>query len=197
MTEAVVSSELEQNQHRIFESLSSLGIIFPEAPLFTPDVISPRPWLVRGEGRLSRLTDDNDRFFVPQSGEMGTKGVFFGDCLQSLMYPQNGAYYVYSAPELSTEWIVSPSQRMDDAVNLVASELNLRPMTISGGLEAEQAVYDKNNIYQSKRGIATIASSVAVAKVRAILVTPSFILDHKTHMIPSSYKKKIVELPRL
>lgn len=86
---------------------------------------------------------------------------------------------------------------MDDAVNLVASELNLRPMTISGGLEAEQAVYDKNNIYQSKRGIATIASSVAVAKVRAILVTPSFILDYKTHMIPSSYKKKIVELPRL
>lgn len=193
MTEVTAFSELQVKQELLSEALANLGINFPKDPDQNPDISMPRPWLVRGTGNLSILSDGQG-LFMPQDGEMGTNGVFFGDCLKSLMYPSKGAFFVFPTSSVASNWLITPSLEYQQELERVASERHLSLTTITGGVEAESEVYRRNNIYQKMRGIATVASPVEVERATAILTTHSILHNDDLAKIPHHIKNKLVEL---
>lgn len=197
MAEALTTSELTYKRQMLFEGLRDVGFFLPEEPQLGTHVTGPSPVLVRSESTLSRLTNSNEKMFTPQTGEMGTKGVFFADCLKALMYPSEGAFYVFHTGDVAQDWLVAPSEQFRRELERVAQQRNLRLTSVSGGVEAEEVVYDRFNVYQAKRGIATSSSPVGLDKVSAVLVTPNFIASHELAKIPPVIKNKIIELPRL
>lgn len=194
MIEAPLSTELQEQQHRLSDELNRLGIEFPQDPDLNEN--SPRPWLVRGSHNKGILTN-GDKFLIPHDGQMGSTGVFFGDCLRPLMYPHTGVFYVFLTTEVATDWLSTSTDRYQAILKHIADEKRLDTRTISGGIDTEAEVYAHYNVYQAHSGIAAAASPVPLYQARHILVTPDLLYPHELERIPSLIKDKIQELPQL
>lgn len=194
MSETPSSEDLERKRLILSEALRSCGISIPESPLYDTSVLQPRAWLVRGENRKDRLIDQGKRTFAPQSGEMGTYGVFFGDCLKPLIYPQNGLFYIYGRNDVADTWLVDPSTAYKEEYANAALQHNLNPTSISEGIVAQEWVYRQHNVYQAKRGIATVASPLPLDQSAAIIMTDGFLSQDELHHLPPSLSSKLTTL---
>src|SRR5260221_14201501 len=115
-----VKLENEQRKSLLLQLLNNKEINFPSHP-DNKSSGGPRQWLLRGEMSANRLFQGNP--FIPQSGQMGTHGVFLGDCLSSITSPSSGGvYYLFPSSRLAERWLVSPSEEYYRLLNQVARE---------------------------------------------------------------------------
>lgn len=188
----IINSVLENKKHIINplrELLQENDIgIFDSS---RPGALSPGKWLMRGESNKRRLLDVSQRFFQPQPGEGGTHGVFLGDCLESLMYPDAGVYYVFDSEIVSTRWLPIPSQSYLNQIASIGQELNLNVNMVVDGMKAETILYKQYPIYQRTRGIATLPCELALDKAHKILLTDGFLSGDELNSLPDNLREKM------
>ena len=194
MSEIGYAEKVVSQREQLRTFLLEHQIIVPQEPLLDPHVEAPREWLIRGESHKERLLKPAEHPFVPQSGEWGTYGIFFGDCMKPLMYPHSGAYYLYRTEDLRSDWLVDPSEEYEKTLSEIAEKEHLKMTSVTQGVQAIDMVYHQNNIYQAKRGIATLHSSLAVEKASAIVYTSNFLSSDELASVPSSVRDKLVKL---
>ena len=194
MSERGYAEQILSQREQLHSFLLEHQIIVPQEPLLDPRVKAPREWLIRGESHKERLLNAKQNNFNPQSGEWGTYGIFFGDCMKPLMYPHSGGYYLFRTEDLRNNWMVDPSPEYERALSEIAQGDRLNLSSISGGVEATDKLYHSHNIYQAKRGIATVTSSLAVEQAAAIIYTKNFITPDEFRKIPLSLQRKMLQL---
>lgn len=183
LPEFVVQEPKSALQHRLL----SYGINLPEQPL--PSNYTPGEWLVRGTSSDVGLKTG---FMNPQSGEMGTNGVFFGDCYSTLMYPK-GLFYLYNSQQLSQQGYINyPSDQSNEILQWIANCENLNMNSISGYVEAESRLFRGWDIYQQKKGIYTAHVPVDVRQAQAIFMYPGFMDDAHLNTLPPEIHDRLM-----
>lgn len=165
------------------------GFPIPQQP--DPQAPAPRKWLIRGEPHADRLFS-SVADFQPQSGQMGSHGVFMGDCLESVKHTASGVYFLFDRDVFGQDWIRVPSEEYRRGIEEIAIQHNLRVESLSGGLEAETILFQRTATYQPQTGIATIPYSVPLENVEAIFL-PESLMDAGAMMgLPRNLKGKVI-----
>lgn len=196
MDNIVATLEVSQNPtemvaHHIEKALQMKGVTVPSGP---DDSFShPREWLLRGEASPTKLYSTDK--LEPQSGEMGTWGVFFADCLSALYkYQEGGIYYVVPTSKITEPWLRTPSTDYEKLFRETAQKYQLNPNSIGGGVETEQKLFKSHNIYQAKRGIATTHTPIPLGWAKYILVDTHGKQIIDKDRIPPEIMEKIIEI---
>lgn len=166
------------------------GIQIPDSP--NPFSTCPREWLLRGETSKQHLLGCES--LCPHAGQMGTSGVFFADCLSSLMYPDPGVYYIFRADDLAHDWLLAESDRYKQIASVYAQQQGLNPTKICDGIAIESFMYDSFQIYQADTGIATANYPIPIRDAGLILITRNFVSEHELDQMPSQLRRKIITL---
>jgi hypothetical protein len=151
--------------------------------------LSHCPYLIRADCNLNHLF--NKAPFLPNSGQYFTWGVFLGGCFNSLMYPHDGLYYVFSRCSiLPDNFLVDPSPEFDELINSTAQQKKLDLKSYNDYFEAARYMYEKHNIYQSKNGVITIHTEIPVESAVYIFAPQSiFKIGEK---IPHEFENHII-----
>ncbi len=170
-------------------ALKNNRLIIPESP--DPNAKAPRRWLIRGESSSDRLLIPDQQVFKPQSGQMGSYGVFLGDCLAPLMYHSPGAYYLFDKDKLDIDWLRVPSSDYNKEIERIGKDHNLRLEELNGGLNAETMLFKRFATYQPNKGVATIPYPLSLEEAVAIFLTDGFIDQKSINSLPDNLKRKI------
>jgi len=148
----------------------------------------PCGWLFRG-------TQDKNSLFKgemePKSGEFGYTGVFFADKPEKASIYTEGMLIVVPSDVAKKDWIPNPSPQFTDLFYKAAKEHNYDVTTVSGGLAAEQKVFEKYPVYQYGRHIATLPEKLSMEAAKLILVTPNFLDKSDLAKIAPAIRGKI------
>jgi len=151
----------------------------------------PYGWIFRG-------TQDKNSLFngemEPKSGEFGYTGVFFADKPEKASIYTEGMLIVVPSDVTKKDWIPNPSPQFNDLFYKAAKEHNYDVTTVSGGLAAEQRVFEKHPVYQYKRYIATLPETISMEAAKLILVTPNFLDKTDLDKIAPAIRGKIVTI---
>ena len=150
------------------DALRENGIDIPKTS--QPGNLSPRKWLIRSESNKNRLLDKNQQLFQPNAGQMGSHGVFFGDCLSPIMYPNPGAYYVFDTNSLEANWLPIPSETYTMSVDQISKQYSLKVEKIADGIMAENILFQRLSTYQHHHGIVTIPYPITLDRVKKIFL---------------------------
>lgn len=153
---------------KLIHAFNFLHIPFPIGS--NPCLNKPRRWLARGEpGQSDRLK--SNRAFTPQYGEEGSSGVFFADCMGSLMvYKENGIYYIMDSAKLKADWLVFPSASYQNTVNRLMQQNHLDRSHLCDCYKVEELIYKNYFVYDALRGICTVPYSLPLNAVDHIIV---------------------------
>lgn len=165
------------------------GLDIPDSP--NPDAKTPRRWLLRGESNRDRLLNPDQRNFQPQPGQMGSYGVFLGDCLVSLMYYNPGAYYLFDRDVISANWLCVPSESYTEQIERIGRQHNLRIERLNDGVEAEMILFKHSTTYQPTIGVVTIPYALELDRVNSIFLSSGFLSPDEIKSLPSRLRKKI------
>lgn len=172
------------------DALRQNGIDIPDTS--QPGNINPRTWLIRSESNKNRLLDENQQSFHPNAGQMGSHGVFLGDCLAPIMYPNPGAYYVFDTSTVGTKWLPIPSESYIERVNQISIQYSLKVEKIGDGIMAENILFRRLSTYQHHHGIASVPYPISLDKVNRIFLTKAFLTNAELASLQTHIKKKIV-----
>jgi hypothetical protein len=178
--------DFEPKKSLLEQNLNRLGIPFAENPALVP---KPSEWLVRGVS--DSWVWDNQTYFEPRQGDMGSYGVFLGDNLSVLMFP--GTYFVYRTQKISPSWVFYPSPMADEKIKEIVQTNGLNLKTFDGQLSAEHDLFYRNCVLQPGRGIYTIPRPLAISDAECVLVEP-WILRRCQDRIPNNFPVPIVEM---
>lgn len=170
--------------------LDENGLNIPKNP--NPNAKIPQRWLLRGESNKNRLLDIKQRSFQPQSGQMGSYGVFLGDCLTSLMYYDHGAYYLFDRDTINADWLSIPSENYTEQMKRIGRQHNLRIERLSDGLMAETILFEHSVTYQPATGIVTVPYPLELDRVSAIFLSSGFLNPDELKSLPSNLRKKTI-----
>ncbi|MFA5932586.1 MAG: hypothetical protein WCV81_04955 [Microgenomates group bacterium] len=146
------------------EYLTSIGIDIPLNP--DPDQDTPRTWLVRGTPKTNTLSE---KHLLPQTGQLGTKGVFFGECLSPVVVPDWGVVFVYPNT-ITSRWLNIKSRIFQKLVGYVAAKNHWNTAKIGEGATAYETVYSKYPIFSPTDGICTIPNALPVDQAQHIVM---------------------------
>jgi len=166
--------DLVQRVKNMSEQLSRVGIEVPTSPDSRRD--NPRQWLLRGETSVDRLIKNLP--FSPQSGKLGSKGVFLGDCTAPLMLSDESVMYVFPS-SISSGWLNLESRKFLEIMNEFAKKYNLDTSRIGEGSKAMELVYEKYSVYSPKEGICTVPYQLTIQDCERILL-PERLIDQGT-----------------
>lgn len=183
---------VEDQRSKVVTALHENGIDVPNNP--DPNAITPRRWLLRGEANKTRLLDTSLREFKPQSGQMGSYGVFLGDCLASLMYYSSGIYYLFDKDSIDSAWLCIPSESYTRQIQQIGQQHNLSVDNLHDGLLAESILFQQSTTYQPISGIVTIPYSLDVGKAQMIFVSSGILSFEEIEQLPNALRAKIVIL---
>lgn len=187
--------ELEHKKEILQSVLKDYSIDFPDKP--NPKLTGPREWLLRAESNWSRLIKSEDSEFHPTSGSFDKFGVYFGDNMQPLMYPNQGVYYVMrtdAVKEISGDFLSMSSPEYTKIWQEIVEEYKLNPKTISGGYEAGRKIYENYNTYEPVSGIATVHTSLSILNADKVIVSEDILKNIDQSKILPELKNKIVPL---
>lgn len=171
------------------KALYENGLNVPERP--NPDAKIPRRWLLRGESTKDRLLDINQRNFQPQAGQMGSYGVFLGDCLAPLMHYVPGAYYLFDRDTINANWLCVPSEKYTEQMEIIGRQYNLKIESVSNGLIAETILFKYSATYQPTIGIVTIPYPLELDRVSTIFLSTNFLNLKELESLPNNLREKI------
>lgn len=177
--------EYQERRIQIAEYLASLGVNLPAIP--NPNQLLPRPWLVRGEPKINPLISG---LLQPQSGQFGTRGVFFGECLSPTMLPEHGVIYVYSN-SVVPKWVNLKSRMFDRLLKSIATKQNLDIHRIGEAAAAYETVYSKYPVFSPTEGICTIPKPLPVEQARHIIIVGQHHDFPKIESLPDPLKQKM------
>ncbi|MEK7534677.1 MAG: hypothetical protein AAB600_05080 [Patescibacteria group bacterium] len=169
--------------------LDENGLDIPKNP--NPNAKIPQRWLLRDESNKNRLLDINQRNFQPQSGQMGSYGVFLGDCLTALMHYKSGAYYLFDRDTIDGDWLSIPSESYTEQMKRIGRQHNLRIERLSDGLMAETILFKHSVTYQPTTGIVTVPYPLDLDRVSAIFLSSGFLNPDELKSLPSNLREKI------
>lgn len=172
------------------KTLHENGIEVPTCP--NPNATNPRKWLLRGESDKTRLLDERQRNFHPQYGQMGSYGIFFGDCLTAIMHYNPGAYYLFDRDLFDVDWLRIPSDEYTERVSSIGIQYNLRIEHSNDGLVAEETLFKHSATYQSITGIATIPNVLGLDRAGMIFLSNNFLDPEELESLPDNLKSKII-----
>lgn len=184
---------VEEKQHIVkplVAALSANGVNFPSNPT-VESLVGPRQWLIRGENSTSRLLLE-DRTLTPQPGQMGSHGVFFGDCIAPLMLPEQGVYYVYPTAQVSQDWLRIPSPEYRKLAERIREKNGLRADSVGDALNADSLIYKSSATYSPKDGIATSPRPLPIQSAHLILLTEGLLTPQQLQGLPETIRNKVV-----
>lgn len=165
------------------------GLNIPKSP--NPDAKTPRRWLLRGESNENRLLDINQRSFQPKYGQMGSYGIFLGDCLAPLMYCNPGAYYLFDRDTIDANWLSLQAESYMEQIKKIGRQHNLRIERVDDGLAAETILFKHSATYQPATGVVTIPYPLELDRVSAIFLTNDFLNPKELESLPNTLREKI------
>lgn len=171
------------------KALRKNGISIPRNP--NSDSKIPRKWLLRSESNKDRLLDLNQRGFQPKSGQMGSFGVFLGDCFAPIMRHNPGAYYLFDRDTLATNWVCIPSEDYSKQMKEIGKKHNLAIDRTTDGLSAETILFERTATYQPASGIVTVPYLLDLSKATSIFLSSKFLSPEEMESLPDPLRGKI------
>lgn len=154
----------QETTTRLVNALSSRRISVPLVPTG-----SMGEYLLRGDPDLSKWSINSN--FIPRSGQWATWGVFLGDNLSCLMYPNPGIYWVFKPETLAQNWLNLKTPEFNQLVQEITRQRNLNPALIADGYCCERQIYETRPTYDPSTGIASVEHPVPTSlAVAAIMV---------------------------
>lgn len=184
-----MTAEHATRKEYIRSFLISQGIAVPASQHYEQ---SPRAILLRGDNSHARITG-KELYFIPNSGQMGSFGVFFADVLSALM--DADILYVFRERNVlhaanAETWLPYGRENCSELLMRIASDKNLNLRTITGGVTAETELFKSHPIYQPTLGIATIPTQLPVTTASHIFVNKR-LLENIGPDIPGRLAEKI------
>src|SRR3990172_8173475 len=185
--------ELERKQNALYFVLNWQGICLPSSPSFENN--TPGRGVVRAEsGTVNRLKNPLENPFVPNAGQYGEFGVFLGDNLSSLMYPERGIYWVFESGSISESWLCAPSREWQARYEQVIRENGLNPKSVTDGYRAEEELYRQHFVYKKRTGVCTSPVPFSPLAAAQVLVTEGVLAESEIRTLPSEISEKLVIL---
>lgn len=170
------------------EAISKKGISFPDLP--KSSLLAPRKWLIRAESDFDRLIYRTP--FFPQDGQMGSRGVFFGDCWSCLMYPNPGIFYVFETSKLKQHWIAVGSAEYQQIIDHLLNISTLNMNTVGNGIEVESQFYTQHAVYEPNTGVATVNEVLSINSAALIVIPSGIPPDFDLEEIDNKIRRKLL-----
>jgi len=149
-------SFLQMRSRWLSYELERQGLQFAQSPVNSQDDLFNRVF-VRAEPCSETVR--RKQTFVPQSGQMASQGVFFGDNPHSLMHHDTCVYFVAYGRRIllpSHPIVLFPSLAYSALAASIILEKGYRPGSIAGGCEVDAEIYGNNVVYDCRSGVLTL-----------------------------------------
>lgn len=181
--------DLERKRDALYFVLNSQGICLPYSPSLDT---TPGRWVVRAERDVNRLKNPLENHFRPHDGQYGEFGVFLGDNLSCLMYPDRGIYWVFESRDISGSWLCVPSEEWQERYQQVIRENRLNPESFGDGFRAQQEIHEQHFVYNRETGVCTSPVALSPLAAAKVLITEGVLPESEMNRLPAEINEKLV-----